>query len=113
MITPLLEQAMLESLRMGDDGPQIVFDPQRMEAVVDSVRQAVTAAAAGDGGEPVLVCAPSLRSAVRRLVSAQTDGLPVLSYTEASGSFTIETVGVVRDAAQPAVSGMVPPAPVG
>ncbi|MGX1793264.1 flagellar biosynthesis protein FlhA [Microbacterium sp. NPDC055312] len=113
MITPLLEQAMLESLRMGDDGPQIVFDPQRMEAVIDSVRAAVTAAAAGDGGEPVLVCAPSLRSAVRRLVSAQTDGLPVLSYTEASGSFTIETVGVVRDAAQPAVSGSVPPAPVG
>ncbi|MEV7631630.1 flagellar biosynthesis protein FlhA, partial [Microbacterium sp. NPDC089318] len=113
MINPLLEQAMLESLRMGDDGPQIVFDPQRMEAVIDSVRTAVTAAAAGDGGEPVLVCAPTLRSAVRRLVSAQTDGLPVLSYTEAGGAFTIETVGVVRDAIPAAVSGTVPPAPLG
>ncbi|WP_193598141.1 flagellar biosynthesis protein FlhA [Microbacterium sp. YJN-G] len=108
MINPLLEQAMLESLRMGDDGPQIVFDPHRMEAVVESVRQAVAAASAGDGGEPVLVCAPSLRSAVRRMVSAQTDGLPVLSYTEATGAFGIETVGVVRDGAQQAVSGLVP-----
>ena len=113
MINPLLEQAMLESLRMGDDGPQIVFDPQRMEAVIESVRQAATAAAAGAGGEPVLVCAPTLRSAVRRLVSAQTDGLPVLSYTEATGAFTIETVGVVRDVAQPAVTGAVPPTPIG
>jgi len=103
MIAPLLEQAMLESLRAGDDGAQIVFDPQRMEAVVESVRQAAGSVA---DGEPVLVCAPSLRPAVRRLVSAQTDGLPVLSYSEATGaSFRVETIGVVRDA--------VPPAPVG
>ncbi|MDT0156354.1 flagellar biosynthesis protein FlhA [Microbacterium sp. ARD32] len=112
MINPLLEQAMLESLRMGDEGPQIVFEPDRMEAVVESVRQAVIAASAGDGGEPVLVCAPTLRAAVRRMVSAQTDGLPVLSYTEAggAGAFAIETVGVVRDAPQSAVTGLVGPA---
>jgi flagellar biosynthesis protein FlhA len=31
-------------------------------------------------------------------VSAQTDGIPVLSYNEATaGGFAIETVGVVRD----------------
>ncbi|MCR2819270.1 flagellar biosynthesis protein FlhA [Microbacterium sp. zg.Y1090] len=98
MINPLLEQAMLEALRPGEDGPQIAFDPQRLEAVIESTRAA--AAAAGPGGEPVLVCAPSLRSAVRRLISAQADGLPVLSYTEAtSGGLTIDTVGVVRDTA--------------
>ncbi|MGI0518966.1 FHIPEP family type III secretion protein [Microbacterium maritypicum] len=108
MINPLLEQAMLESLRPGDEGSQIVFDPQRMEAVVESVKQAVSSVR--EGGEPVLVCAPSLRPAVRRLVSAQTDGLPVLSYTEATASaLTIETVGVVRDIPAPAV-GVVPAA---
>ncbi|WP_426184716.1 flagellar biosynthesis protein FlhA [Microbacterium sp. TWP3-1-2b2] len=95
MINPLLEQSMLESMRAGDDGTQIVFDPQRLEAVIGSLKQA---AAAVTDGEPVLVCAPTLRAAVRRLVSAQTDGLPVLSYNEAtSASLTIETVGVVRD----------------
>jgi flagellar biosynthesis protein FlhA len=105
MINPLLEQAMLENLRTSDDGPQIVFDPQRLEAVIESVKQAV--AGITDGGEPVLVCAPTLRTAVRRLVSAQTDGLPVLSYNEATAAaLTIETVGVVRDS--PALS-----APVG
>ncbi|MFB7250966.1 flagellar biosynthesis protein FlhA [Microbacterium sp. NPDC056234] len=96
MINPLLEQSMLESLRASEEGPQIVLEPQRLEAVIESVKQAV--AEAGDGGEAVLVCAPNLRSAVRRLVSAQTDGLPVLSYTEAtSASLRIETIGVVRD----------------
>jgi flagellar biosynthesis protein FlhA len=45
----------------------------------------------------VLVCAPALRPAIRRLVSAQTGGLPVLSYQEATASnVKIETVGVVR-----------------
>src|SRR5690606_24346204 len=112
MINPLLEQAMLESLRMGEDGAQIVFEPNRMEAGVESARQAVPAASARDGGEPVLVCAPTLRAAVRRMVSAQTDGLPVLSYTEAggAGAFRIETVGVVRDGAPSAVAGQVGPA---
>ena len=98
MINPLLEQSMLESLRPGEDGVHIAFDPHRLEAVVESTRAAV--ASAGPGPEPVLVCAPSLRPAVRRLVSAQADGLPVLSYSEATaGGFTIDTVGVVRDAA--------------
>lgn len=107
MINPLLEQSMLESLRSGDDGTQIVFDPQRLEAVIGSLKQA---AAAVTDGEPVLVCAPTLRAAVRRLVSAQTDGLPVLSYNEAtSAALTIETVGVVRDSQSlPSAVGSVP-----
>lgn len=98
MLHPLLEQSMLENLRNSPDGTQIVFEPERLEAVIASVQQAV--ATAGDGGEPVLVCAPALRTAVRRMVAAQTDGLPVLSYTEATAAaLTIETIGVVRDSA--------------
>jgi flagellar biosynthesis protein FlhA len=96
MIDPLLEQAMLESLRPGDEGVHIALDPLRLEAVIASTKAAV--AAAGPGPEPVLVCAPSLRTAVRKLVSTQTDGLPVLSYTEATaGGLAIDTIGVVRD----------------
>ncbi len=98
MVNPLLEQSMLESLRPSEEGAQIAFDPHRLEAVIESTRAAV--ATAGPGPEPVLVCAPSLRAAVRRLVSAQADGLPVLSYNEATaGGLVIDTVGVVRDIA--------------
>jgi flagellar biosynthesis protein FlhA len=96
MIDPLLEQSMLEAMRPSEDGPHIALDPHRLEAVVASTRAALETA--GPGPEPVLVCAPSLRSAVRRLISSQTDGLPVLSYTEATaGGLAIDTVGVVRD----------------
>ncbi|GAA3666060.1 flagellar biosynthesis protein FlhA [Microbacterium marinilacus] len=97
MINPLLEQTMLEGMRAGEDGSHIVLDPARLDAVLVSLKTAV-ADIDPALGEPVLVCAPTLRPAVRRLLSAQTDGLPVLSYSEAtSAGLAIETVGVVRD----------------
>ena len=98
MIEPTLEQSMLEGLRPSDSGTQILMDPARLETVLDSVRTSVTKVEAS-GQTAVLVCAPALRPAIRRLISAQTGGLPVLSYQEVtSANVTIETVGVVRGA---------------
>ena len=98
MIEPTLEQSMLEGLRPSDSGTQILMDPTRLEAVLASVRSSVAAVEA-NGQTAVLVCAPALRPAIRRLISTQTGGLPVLSYQEVtSANVTIETVGVVRGA---------------
>ena len=96
MIEPLLEQAMLEALRPSEVGAQIVFDPSRLEAVITSLG-GIVEQARQSGTQVALVCAPALRPAVRRLVSASRDGLPVLSYQEAAAAqMPIETVGVVR-----------------
>jgi flagellar biosynthesis protein FlhA len=96
MIDPPLEQSMLEALRPSEIGSQIVLNPARIEQTVESLRVAVQNAELR-GWAPVLVCAPALRPAVRRLVAPQTGGLPVLSYQEVTSSdVTIETVGVVR-----------------
>ncbi|RJT88730.1 flagellar type III secretion system protein FlhA [Cryobacterium melibiosiphilum] len=98
MIEPLLEQSMLEGMRPSEQGTQILMDPAKIEAVLASVRSSVAAVEA-TGLSAVLVCAPALRPAIRRLVSTQSDGLPVLSYQEVTASnVTIETVGVVRGA---------------
>ncbi len=96
MIEPLLEQAMLEALRPSELGAQIVLDPARLEAVIASLG-GIVEQSRQSGTQVVLVCAPALRPAVRRLVSTARDGLPVLSYQEAAAAQTaIETVGVVR-----------------
>ncbi|MCY7404467.1 MAG: flagellar biosynthesis protein FlhA [Cryobacterium sp.] len=98
MIEPGLEQSMLEGMRPSDQGTQILMDPARIETVLASVRSSVATVEA-NGQTAVLVCAPALRPAIRRLVSTQTGGLPVLSYQEVtSANVTIETVGVVRGA---------------
>jgi flagellar biosynthesis protein FlhA len=96
MIDPQLEQSMLEALRPSELGTQVVLNPNKIEQVVESLRTAVQQAEAR-GWAPVLVCAPALRPAVRRLVAPQTNGLPVLSYQEVTSTdVAIETVGVVR-----------------
>ncbi|MFJ3490350.1 flagellar biosynthesis protein FlhA [Leifsonia aquatica] len=98
MIDPGLEQSMLEGLRPSELGTQIVLDPARLEAVMSSVKQ--TAGQLDDlGVSAVLVCAPALRPAIRRLVAGQLSGLAVLSYQEVTAvQANIETVGVVRGA---------------
>ncbi|GAA2856388.1 flagellar biosynthesis protein FlhA [Paenarthrobacter ilicis] len=96
MIDPLLEQSMLEDMRPGEGGTQIVMGQAKLDGVLASLTSAADGAAAA-GREAVLVCAPALRPAIRRLVGGPDGGVPVLSYREVTATtIRIETVGVVR-----------------
>ncbi|GGM51660.1 flagellar biosynthesis protein FlhA [Microbacterium saperdae] len=96
MFEPMLEQQMLEGMRIVEGNPQIVLTPEATLQVLDGVRRTVAELTTA-GPEPVLVCAPSLRQAVRRMIAPQVDGLPVLSYDEAgAGALATDVVGVVR-----------------
>ena len=96
MVDPVLEQSMLEALRPSELGSQVIMDQGRLEHVLTSVRTIVDQAAE-KGMSPVLVCAPALRPAIRRLVAPQIPALAVLSYQEVtSAQVGIETIGVVR-----------------
>ncbi|MCU1546781.1 MAG: flhA [Homoserinimonas sp.] len=96
MIDPLLEQAMLEGMRPSEHGTQILMNQNSLEALLASVKECLSRVES-NGLSAVLVCAPALRPAIRRLVSAQVGGLPVLSYQEVTAAnVNIETVGVVR-----------------
>ena len=93
-----LEQSLLESVRPGPDGSQLLLDPVRAERLLSGVRRVVTAAE-NAGHDVVLVCAPGLRPALRRTVSLGMPGLAVLSYPEVTNSgLRIETRGVIEDA---------------
>ena len=98
VVDPMVEQALVESLRPAEGGMQIMLDPHRVEALLNSVRGCV--AQAEQLGVPVvLACAPALRAPLRSLVLLATPELPVLSYNEVTESgLRIETVGTVRDA---------------
>ena len=99
MIDPTVEQSMLEGMRQSESGTQIMMDQNTIESVLNSVKESLAVVEATGQGA-VLVCAPALRPAIRRLISAQSGGLPVLSYQEVTSSNAdIETVGVVRVAA--------------
>ncbi len=96
MVDPGLEQTMLEALRPSELGTQILLDQARLEHVIQSLKLVVDEAVQR-GQSSVLVCAPALRPAIRRLVAPQISGLVVLSYQEVtSAQVGIETIGVVR-----------------
>lgn len=98
---PALEQAFFNSLRPSENGTRITGEPAVLDEAMTSLKDQYDMSSSV-GFNPVLVCAPALRPAVRRLLDEQSLEIPVLSYTEATAAgVTLETIGVVRHA-QPA-----------
>jgi flagellar biosynthesis protein FlhA len=95
---PRLEQSLLEALRPTENGLQLLIDTSRAEGIVAELNQ-LAEAAEQRGLNPVVVCSPQLRLALRRLLQMAIPRLPVLSYSEiAQCALRVETVGVVNGA---------------
>jgi flagellar biosynthesis protein FlhA len=95
-LDPRLEQALLESLRPTDSGLQLLIDTGRAESMAEELNQ-LAEAAEQRGVNPVVVCSPQLRLALRRLLQMAVPRLPVLSYSEiAQSALRVESVGVVN-----------------
>ena len=98
-LEPVLEQQLLEARRPSDDGTQLVIDPDRIERLLNSVRDRVQELEIS-GREAVVACAPGLRPALRRTIALALPQQPVLSYGEVTcAPVQVETVGTVSDAA--------------
>lgn len=93
-LEPQLEQRMLESLRPTEHGPVIALDPLTGQHLLGQLAQTVTDAE-NTNVRPVLVCAPQLRAAVRRMIRPALPTLAVLSYPELTGASQVRSVGVV------------------
>lgn len=91
---PRLEQGMLEALRSSDNGAMLALDPELAQNILVALHTIATDAE-NTGVRPVLVCAPQLRAAVRRLVAPALDRLPVLSYSEIAGVSSVRSLGAV------------------
>jgi flagellar biosynthesis protein FlhA len=71
-----------------------VLDPVTAQTVIGGLAQHLVDAE-NHNIRPVLVCAPQLRAAVRRLVQPAIDRLPVLAYPELAGTAQVRSVGVI------------------
>jgi flagellar biosynthesis protein FlhA len=96
-LEPRLQQTLLESVRPGDGGAQLVIEPGLAERLVNQVVERFGAEAAR-GAKPVLVCVAQIRTPLRRLVRLAVPSLPILSYPELScGSATVHALGMIVD----------------
>ena len=91
---PMLEQRMLEAVRPGDQGVVVALDPFVAQSVLGELASLRTSAEE-QGLQPVVVCAPQLRAAVRRMVAPALQTTAVLSYTELVGATQVRSVGTV------------------
>lgn len=91
---PQLEQRILETLRPSDLGHTIALDPETSHAVLTRLAQLATDLE-NRNIRPVLVCAPQIRAAVRRMAHPIVPRLAVLSYQELTGAEQIRSEGVV------------------
>jgi flagellar biosynthesis protein FlhA len=91
---PQLEQRMLEALRPTDEGSVVAFDMETGQVVLTELARFMLEAE-NQNVAPVVVCAPQLRPAVRRMVQPSLGRMPVLSYRELSGTAQVRSVGVV------------------
>jgi flagellar biosynthesis protein FlhA len=96
-LDPRMQQLLLESVRPGEGGAQLVIEPGLAEALItETVRRFAEESAAGN--KPVLVCAAQIRMPLRRLLRLSVPALPILSYPElAAGSVTVNSLGVIDD----------------
>ena len=93
-LDPQLEQRILETLRTTDLGQVIGLDPEAGQSVISQLID-LTAEVENRNLRPVLVCAPQVRAAVRRLTAPVLPRVPVLSYQELTGAEQIRSEGVV------------------
>jgi flagellar biosynthesis protein FlhA len=91
---PGLEQRLLESLRVSEHGGFLALDIDLSQSLMNDLT-ALNAAAEQQNVSPVLVCAPQIRPAVRRLTATTLGRVPVLSYSELAGPIQIRSLGVV------------------
>ncbi|MGY6499357.1 MAG: flagellar biosynthesis protein FlhA [Acidimicrobiales bacterium] len=93
-LEPMLEQALLNSVQPGEDGRFLAIDAVQAERLSRALADRLVVAEQ-TGMSPILVCAPTLRGALRRFLSRVIPQLAVLSYDELADHLTIETLGTV------------------
>lgn len=95
-VDPQVEAHLHESLREVDGETLLVPDPERMQHLVTET----AARLAASGSAPTaLVCSQSLRRPLRHALHAAGLQIPVLAYPELPQDITIDSRGVISDAA--------------
>ncbi len=102
-VDPRLEALLSEAVRRGEDA-YALLDPNTVSRIYVSLTTQITIAQ-NAGLQPVVLCSPSVRLALKRLTERAAPQLVVLSYSEIAPGLRVESIGQIsttEDAPQPA-----------
>ena len=88
-LDPRLEQELAKGLTQSSQELSLIVDPDLAQKLIAQLSQAMKSMIA-HGHQPLLLCAPPLRLALRRFIAATLNELTVLSYSEISPLASVE-----------------------
>lgn len=95
-LSPVLEQALLSAMRIGDRGRRSLGIPAtEAESIVREIAR-IHDLSDLNGTSPVLLCASSLRPAIRRLLKPSIPHLGIIGASEVGANTRVTTVGSVN-----------------
>lgn len=95
-LDPALEELLIPSFQRTDKGLPPSVPPRLQQRVVDAIRKRVEEATPScKGRTPVVLCAPQIRSGLRRWIEHVLPSVAVLSYNEIVHDVAIESHGLI------------------
>ncbi len=93
-LDPLVEQTLIGAVMRTEAGSQLALDPDTAQRLATALTRKVREAEE-QGIEPVVVCAPGLRVALRSFLARLLPHVPVMSYDELADHVTVDDLGMV------------------
>jgi flagellar biosynthesis protein FlhA len=102
-VDPRLEALLSEAVRRGEDA-YALLDPNTVSRVYASLTRQISVAQ-NAGLQPIVLCSPSVRLALKRLTERAAPQLVVLSYSEIAPGLRVESIGQISTTEEPSVTG--------
>jgi flagellar biosynthesis protein FlhA len=96
-LDPELEQRIVQSLRQNQHEVSLALDPGLARHLFDGLGEKIKQMA-GKGLQPLLICSPNIRLALRRFIESAYRNLTILAYNELPDNAQIQSVGMVPNA---------------
>ncbi len=93
-LDPQIEQVIAQSIQRTDMGSFLALDPNMGQEVLSAVGQEV-AKLQERGFQPILLCAPQIRPALKKLTDRSFPSLIVLSWNEIAPKVNVNSVGMI------------------
>jgi flagellar biosynthesis protein FlhA len=94
-IDPVIEQNLTESVQNTKQGFMMVIPPELSERLIKAIGEMMDKMSTR-GHNPICLCSPNIRLALRRLTEGAHPSLTVLSYNEIISSVEVVSSGTVR-----------------
>lgn len=93
-LDPVLEQAIMSSVKQTEQGAYLNLDPDKTKAIMKSVEQE-TKKLENIGKTPIIITSPIVRAYFKKLTEDYFKDLIVVSYNEVESNIELQSVGMV------------------